>query len=247
MDDLVVETKGGILHVILHRPEKLNAIDLALHERLFQIFKAAATDDSISVIALSGAGRSFCAGDDQSTARSNLPGRLASREVDLDIGPGPILLHQSSTMLRALPKPTVALLHGHALGSGYDYALSCDFRVATADARIGDPRVHRALWAAEGWSYKLTRLIGAGQAARIALLGEPLSGADAYELGLVCRLLPAGDNPRTAAADFIEQLAAIDTAAFAATKGRILEHRDISYMAACSTMGWERIPGSFGW
>ena len=68
---------------------------------------------------------------------------LAGRRVDLDLGPGPAFLLESAAVLRRCPKPTVALLHGHALGSGYDYSLSCDFRVATEDVNYGDPRIHR--------------------------------------------------------------------------------------------------------
>lgn len=226
---LVVQDNGPVRHLILNRPHKLNALDLDQHLRIKDAVVAAAGDHRVRVLALSGNGRAFCAGDDLRPEPPAGDDPLAGRRVELDVGVGPVVLLEAATLLRACPKPTVALLHGHALGSGYDYSLSCDFRVATADTNYGDPRIHRALWAAEGWAYKLPRLVNQAVVAPIAYLGETMNGTTARERGLVHEVYPAGVDVRLAAGAFLNNLAALDAAAYAATKASILTAGDVSF------------------
>ena len=223
VEDCPVAGSGSIRHLIFNRPDKLNALDLDQHARLAAAVAAAADDDRVRVLALSGNGRAFCAGDDlRAGASKSDVDPLAGRRVDLDVGPGPVLLLQTAAALRDCPKPTVVLLHGHALGSGYDYSLSCDFRLATEDVNYGDPRIHRALWAAEGWSYKLPRLACQGAVAPIAYLGETMDGPTAHACGLVHAVYPAGSQLRQAAQPFLEELAMLPTTTYAATKALLL-------------------------
>lgn len=228
----LVQDDGPVRHLILNRPDKLNALDLDQHVRIRDAVAAAEAADGVRVLALSGNGRAFCAGDDLRAGAPTLPDPLRGRRVDLEVGPGPAFLLESAAALRALPKPTVALLHGHALGSGYDYSLSCDFRVATADVNYGDPRIHRALWAAEGWAYKLPRLLNQAAVAPIAYLGQTMDGATAHARGLVHRVFPAGADLRSAAAPLLRDLAGIDAAAYAATKARVLAAGDAAFAHA---------------
>ena len=228
----VVEDDGAVRHLILNRPEKLNALDLDQHIRIRNAVERAVADDDVRVLALSGNGRAFCAGDDLRAGAPTGEDPLQGRRVDLDVGAGPTFLLESAAVLRRCPKPTVALLHGHALGSGYDYSLSCDFRVATRDANYGDPRIHRALWAAEGWAYKLPRLIHQSAVTPIAYLGRTMSGEDAYARGLVHRLYPAGTDLRLAAKPFLDDLAALDGTAYAETKARLLAAADLAFEPA---------------
>jgi len=188
-------------------------------------------DPAVRVLVLSGNGRAFCAGDDLRAAPSSGPDPLRGRRVDLDLGTGPAILLASAAALRASPKPTVALLHGHALGPGYDYSLSCDFRLATADVNYGDPRIHRALWAAEGWSYKLPRLLALSCVTPIAYLGESMNGDQAYSCGLVHGVYPPGADLRVAAKPFLNHLATLDAAAYADTKARLLAAVDAGFAA----------------
>ena len=230
----LVEDDGAVRHLILNRPDKLNALDLDQHVRIKRAVESAEADDTVRVLVLGGAGRAFCAGDD---LRADAPAGedpLAGRRVDLDLGTGPAFLLESAAVLRACPKPTVVLLHGHALGSGYDYSLSCDFRLATEDVNYGDPRIHRALWAAEGWSYKLPKLTNQSLVAPIAYLGQTMDGATAYARGLIHRVYPGGTDLRTAARSFLRQLAALDAGAYAATKARILASADLAFHQSLS-------------
>ena len=229
---LVRQDEGPIRHLVLNRPDKLNALDLDQHVRIKRAVEAAIDDESVRVLVLSGKGRAFCAGDDLTAGAPQGEDPMVGRRVDLDLGTGPAFLLESAATLRACSKPTVVLLHGHALGSGYDYSLSCDFRLATQDVNYGDPRIHRALWAAEGWSYKLPRLLNQAAATPIAYLGETMDGARAETCGLVHRVYPAGADLRVAANPFLEELAGLDLGAYAQTKARILASCDLGFKYA---------------
>lgn len=231
-DPLMVYDEGPVRHIRFNRPHKLNAIDTQQHERVIQAVKTADSTPQVRVIAFSGEGRAFCAGDDITAEQRGWPERHLKRLVDLEIGVGPLILQEATTIIRNVSKPTVALMHGYALGGGYDYATSCDFRLATADCRFGDPRVHRSLWAAEGWSYKLPRLVPYGRTARIALMGEPLTGLEAEEMGLVHRTYPSHKDIRESSHDFLVRLAELPATSYAIIKKHILDGLDLSYEIA---------------
>ena len=226
---LLVRDEGPVRHLILNRPQKLNALDLDQHVRIKAAVEAARDDDSVRVLVLSGEGRAFCAGDDLTAGTPQGEDPMKGRRVDLDLGTGPAFLLESAAVLRACPKPTVVLLHGHALGSGYDYSLSCDFRLATEDVNYGDPRIHRALWAAEGWSYKLPRLVNQSVVAPIAYLGETMDGPTAEARSLVHRIYPAGSDLRIVAKPFFIELGSLDPWTYAQTKARILAAADLDF------------------
>ena len=229
---LLVEDDGAVRHIRLNRPEKLNAIDPPQHERIGRAFLDADADPAVRVIALSGVGRAFCAGDDLGADSKSWPERMRNRLVDLDLGLGPALLLETAGWVRHVGKPTVALLHGAALGSGYDYSLSCDFRLATADVNYGDPRIHRAMWAAEGWSYKLPRQLDQSAVTPIAYLGERMDGERAFEHGLVHKVYPAGTDMLEAARPFLATLAGLDADAYRETKRAILAGLDLGFEAS---------------
>lgn len=232
---LRIADENGVRQLILNRPDKLNALDTDQHARIGKAVADASEDASVRVLVLSGEGRAFCAGDDLSAGAPSGEDPIADRRVQLDVGAGPTLLLETAGLLRACPKPTVVLLHGHALGSGYDYSLSCDFRLAAEDVNYGDPRIHRALWAAEGWSYKLPRLIGQSAVAPIAYLGQTMNGQQAYALGLVHGVYPACSSAadlRRAAKPFIDTLAGLDSEAYARTKAQLLAAGDMEFQQA---------------
>ncbi|XOV88029.1 MAG: enoyl-CoA hydratase/isomerase family protein [Pseudomonadota bacterium] len=230
-EDLLVLDEGPVRHLRFNRPERLNAIDLAQHERIMAQLDEAARDPAVRVVVFSGEGRAFCAGDDMKGAGA-LPPRWQHRDVDLDIGIGPLLLLEAGAAIRRMDKATVALMHGHALGAGFDYSLSCDFRLAADDLNYGDPRIHRAMWAAEGWSYKLVRLLNQSMVTPICYLGETMTARRALEIGLVHRIYPAGEDLRRSAAPFLEALASLDPEVYRQTKRRMLDGLDTGYRQA---------------
>ncbi len=241
--DLQVSDDGPIRHIILNRPAKLNAIETAQHQRVIDALAEAEADPHVRLVAFSGNGRAFCAGDDLKAVGNDFqspvgwPERYLRRHmVDLELGIGPMLLQEVTSAIRCFPKPTAALMHGYAVGAGYDYALSCDLRVMTEDCQFGDPRIHRALWSAEGWSYKLPRAIPMGFASRIAYLGELLSGEEAMTIGLAHALLPAGTPVREGAREMLLQIAGFDGNAYRVTKQALLDALDLSFKSALRTI-----------
>ena len=231
-DGLLVFDEGPVRHLRLNRPERLNAIDLGMHERLLAEVRLAEADSTVRVLVFSGSGAAFCAGDHLKARRHTWPQRYEKHQVALDIGIGPMLLMEVATAFRDFPKPTVALLHGFALGAGYDLATSMDWRVATQDCVVGDPRIKLGIWAAEGWSYRDTRLIPQTYVSQLHYIGDPPTAEQAQRMGLIHRVFPSGTNLREAAKPLLAELLALDGDRYAATKRRLLDDLDLSYEAA---------------
>ncbi len=231
-EPLLIRDEDGVRHLILNRPSRINAIDYAQHLRLMSQFELAENDPNVKVIALSGIGRGFCSGDDLSAAPYEGDDPHRHRKVDLEMGSGPAVLLQSCSRLHHLSKPTVALMHGIALGSGYDYSLSCDFRVVTSDIRYGDPRIDRALWAAEGWSYKLPRLTNLSVVSRVAYLGEIMNGSQAIEFGLAHAIVDGEPDIRESSRDFLNDLIRVSSSAYTQVKHLMLRGTDTDFESA---------------
>jgi enoyl-CoA hydratase/carnithine racemase len=236
--DLEIFDDGPVRHIVFNRPLALNTLQKKQHQRVIDALHAAEADARVGVVAFSGRGRAFCAGDDLKEGGlsgrdpSTWPERYRQRLVELDIGIGPLILQEATSVIRSLETPTAALMHGYAIGAGYDYALSCDLRIVAADCRFGDPRIHRALWSAEGWSYKLPRTVNGGHVARIAYLGELLDAETALDIGIAHAIVPAELDIREAARPMLMRLAAADPNAYRATKRAMLDGLDLPYWAA---------------
>jgi 2-(1,2-epoxy-1,2-dihydrophenyl)acetyl-CoA isomerase len=125
--------------------------------------------------------------------------------------------HRIIRRLRGLRVPVVAALNGFTLGAGLDLALACDFRIAAAEAELGDVRATRAMCSMSGAAYWLPRMVGVARATEILLLGERLLASRALELGLVTQIVPRADLEAAVAA-FVARLLALPTAALGAQK-----------------------------
>jgi 2-(1,2-epoxy-1,2-dihydrophenyl)acetyl-CoA isomerase len=209
VSDLHVEITDGVATVTLDRADALNALTVSLKEELRAAFDGLATDDGVRAIVLTGAGRAFCAGQD---LRERLQPDALPLADEIRARYNPLLL-----AMRRLPKPIVAAVNGIAAGAGASLAFACDIRIAadTASFLLAFGRV--GLIPDTGATWLLPRLVGASKAAELALLGEPLSAADAERFGLVARVVPAADLPAEAHA-LAERLAAGAPRAHALTK-----------------------------
>ena len=197
MSDLAVARSGVVLTLTLDRPDQLNALTDELSDALASELEAAATDDDLRVVVIRGAGRAFCAGAD--IAGADAPMQLDVRALD-----------RANRIVRALTrldKPVVAAVHGPAAGVGCSIALACDLAVAAesstfllAFARIG-------LMPDGGSSASVAASIGRARAMRMALLAEPLTGREAYDVGLVSHLAD-DDAFEVVVADVVARLAA---------------------------------------
>jgi len=180
-EHVLVERKGDVLAITLARPDRRNAITVAMYAALADAFESAAGDDGLRLITLRGQGQDFTAGNDLGDFMAELP-RDGS---DIPVW----------RLLRALAKnqvPVVAAVHGNAVGIGTTMLFHCDFVIAEEGTRFLMPFVDLGLVPEAASSLILPRLAGRRRAARYLLLGEPFGPDEALDFGLVSHLAPAG-------------------------------------------------------
>ncbi|MBZ0129556.1 MAG: enoyl-CoA hydratase/isomerase family protein [Rhodobacteraceae bacterium] len=184
-DTLLGDTRDGILRLTLNRPDKLNAIDEALLEKLIAALDEAGHDPAIRAIVLAGAGSSFCAGADIGQMIERTPAdweRIVDRYLD------PIRL------IAGIGKPVIAQLHGNVFGGGLGLAMACDFRIATDTTRYCAPFVKLALAGCDmSAGYFLPRLVGLGRASDMMMTARVVEAAEAQAIGLVTRIVPEAE------------------------------------------------------
>lgn len=172
----------GIVLITIDRPEKRNALNLAMVTELGEAFRIATQDRAIKALVLTGAGdKAFVAGADI--------GELANLgAVDAER-----LSRRGQEVFRALEtlrKPSVAAVNGYALGGGLELAMACTIRIATPEARLGQPEVKLGIVPGYGGTQRLPRLVGRGRALDLLLTGEPIGAAEAHRIGLVNAIAP---------------------------------------------------------
>jgi enoyl-CoA hydratase len=169
---LTVENRIG--HIVLDRPDKLNAITPEMTRELQRVCREIDDNGDIRVATLSGAGeRAFSAGSDLNTL-VDIADVLAFRDRI-----------EYAALVRDIRKPVIAALKGWVLGGGMEIAIAADIRIAGRSAKIGGPEVTRGWLGGGGASQMLPRLVGVGQAMRLLLSGDPVDADTALRLGLV--------------------------------------------------------------
>lgn len=186
MSEIVTERTGSILSVQFNRPDKKNALTMSMYDTVAELLNAAATDDSIRVVLLHGAGDSFSAGNDLGDFLKNPP-----RGYDSPQG-------HFIDALNRFDKPLIAAVHGAAVGSGTTMLTFCDFVYASEHTTFQMPFVNLALVPELGTSYSLPAQIGYLAAAELILLGLPFDARRAAELGFVTRVVPEANLLGTA-------------------------------------------------
>jgi enoyl-CoA hydratase/carnithine racemase len=214
MEPLLIEDRavtGGAVRVLtMNRPDKLNALNHALSQGLFDALAAAERDDAVGAIVLTGAGRAFCAGADISEFASLVPEdpKTVALRADLTMN-----LHLAFSKLS---KPVIAAVRGYAMGGGCGLALACDLVIAGESAKMGYPEVKRGIVGAVVMP-NLVRQIGRKAAFELLALGEPIGAERALALGMVNRVV-ADDTLLDAALDVATTIAGMSRDAMAATK-----------------------------
>ncbi len=185
---LVEEAAEGIFVVTLDRPERLNALHDALWDELDRMCVVVERDSSVRVVVLTGAGRGFCAGADLDTITA-LP--------DDDVIDFLRVQEKGANVIarvKRLPVPVVAAVNGPAAGGGLALALAADVRVAATRARFNVAFVRLGLSGCDvGVSWLLPRVVGLGHASELMLTGRLIDAEHAYRIGLVNRVVDAGD------------------------------------------------------
>ncbi len=231
---LVVEVDGGVAWITLNRPDSLNAMSIELMDSLVERLGELAVDPAVRCVGLRGAGRAFCAGGDVAdiARRREEAASTPSLGALLDDQYRMMLRHvESVRLLREMPKPTLAAVHGHALGGGLSLALACDLRIVAADAKLRVGFAARSLSGDFGISYLLTHTVGGAKARELMILDRPIDGTEAVAIGLATRECPAADLP-VASAELARELAAGPTIAI----GRMKEN-----VGAAETMSLEEL------
>ncbi|GJQ29406.1 MAG: enoyl-CoA hydratase [Phycisphaerae bacterium] len=226
MSDLVLLTTAGNTAILtLHRPEARNAMSVDLLAALNAALDGLAQRADISVLTITGAGKSFCAGMDLKAVLDspNAMGTLLHALADVCL------------KIRALPMVTLAKVHGAAIGGGCGLACVCDLAITHADAKVGYPEVDLGVCPAVV-APVLVRKIGAGRARRVLLTGGLMSGQQAFDLGLVDHVVPTLAELDSAAADLAARLAKGGPNALRATKD-LLNTLDGSLDAAIAHRG----------
>ncbi len=193
------EVSDGVATVWLNRPEVKNCVNWDVLTGIGEAVERADRDDSVRVVLFRGRGGTFCAGADlnmlngeflQTTTKSIELAQVSARTYD---------------RIFNLKKPTIAVVEGYAVAGGFELMISCDFCIASTDAKIGDFHIRRALFGGAGPIYRLPRYIGLRKAKELMLTGKLLSGQECYEWNLA-NVAAAPEDLEQAIADFVAPL-----------------------------------------
>jgi len=166
---IIYTTKDHVASVTLNRPEAGNSISLELAQELEEVCRRINQDEAVYVVILTGAGdKAFCKGGEMEK---------------------PVTVF-SAAAVAAIEKPVIAAINGDALGPGLELALSCDIRLASDRAKFGFPEVAEGFIPAGGGTQRLPRIVGRGKALELILTAETITAKEAFEIGLVSKILP---------------------------------------------------------
>lgn len=172
---LTLTVADRIATITVNRPDKLNALNDALMVELGQAIDQVVKDDSVGGVIVTGAGRAFVAGADIAELRAK------SKEQMLELARrGQDVFRRFETS----PKPVIAAVNGFALGGGCELALACHVRIASEQAKFGQPEVKLGIIPGYGGTQRLTRIAGKGRALQLLLTGEIIDAAEAFRIGL---------------------------------------------------------------
>ena len=222
------DVADGVATVTLDQPDALNALTVAMKVALREALERAGADQDVRAVVLTGAGRGFCVGQDLREHAASL--------ADGDTSLSTVREHYNPivTALTGLPKPVVAAVNGTAAGAGASLAFACDFRIAADSAAFLMAFARVGLGPDTGASWTLQRLVGHGRAAAMLMLAEPVSAAQALEMGLVNAVVPAADLA-AAAQELAARLAAGPTLAYAGIKEALAAAATSDLTAALET------------
>src|SRR5213078_451265 len=182
-DTLLFETRDAVAFITINRPDKLNALNDQVVDELSHAAERVATEDGIKGAILTGAGsKAFVAGADIGDLAKQGPFDGKARALR-----GQAMLRRFETC----GKPIIAAVNGYALGGGCELAMACHLRIASENAKFGQPEVKLGIAPGYGGTQRLPRLVGKGRALQLILTGEMIDAQEAYRIGLVNKVVPA--------------------------------------------------------
>ena len=184
-NNLLVEIKNKIAYVTINRPDKLNALNIQTMSELKDVFTKLNSDKNVYVVIITGSGeKAFVAGADISELS----------KLDVESAKTFALNGQEVfNIIENLNKPVIAAVNGFALGGGCELALACHIRIASENARFGQPEVNLGIIPGYGGTQRLTRLINSGRAMEYILTGDLIDSSEALRIGLVNKVYPIAE------------------------------------------------------
>ncbi|KPV42163.1 enoyl-CoA hydratase-related protein [Alicyclobacillus ferrooxydans] len=219
-ETVLYEVNNGVALITLNRPNVINAINQTLGEELYAAFKRADSDANVRVVVLTGAGRGFCAGQD-------LSDRVA---VDETLSLSDSVRERYNVLVSKMQNmrvPVIAAVNGACAGAGMGFALACDIRFASKNAKFTMAFSKIGLAPDSGTSYTLPRLVGLGKALELAWTGDVFSAEEAHQMGIVNRVFET-EELLIKTLEFAERLAVGPTLAYRLTKEAIVQNFDAS-------------------
>lgn len=212
---IIVEKENGIATITMNRPDKLNALNIEMQMEMKEVLDSFSMDDEVRVIILTGAGRAFSSGGDIGTMKE-------AHDSD------PLLLRQAlyyatsevTNRIWNIEKPVIAAVNGVAAGGACNFALACDFVIASENARFGEVFIHVGLVPDGGGSWILSRLVGLQKAKEIIMMGKMVPAEEAEKIGMVNKVVPQEDIMSTAK-EYAKILASLPSKTLGAAKKTI--------------------------
>jgi enoyl-CoA hydratase len=220
---IIYEKNEGVATITLNRPEALNAFSKDVVEEILRALEDVKTDEAVRVVVLTGAGeKAFSAGADIKA----MVGMTALRAREMSF-----MGERLCVGLENLEKPVVAAINGYALGGGLEVAMSCDLRIASENAKMGQTEINIGLIPGWGGTQRLTRLVGMTKAKELVFTGRIIDAKTAEQIGIVNMVVPA-DKFREAVGQFAKDLASKAPVALKVAKALINKGSDIGLESA---------------
>lgn len=225
---------NGVVTITLNRPKAFNAFTEQMNREVISALREATKDEAARSIVLTGEGRAFCAGEDLSGVDENTNHASFLRDR----------YHPMMKAIKLTPKPIIAAVNGIAAGAGMSVALAADFRLAKPHVKFVSAFMNIGLIPDSGFLYSLPRIVGYAKAMEIAVLGKPITGEEAFSLGLVTELIEETvweDEVQR----FAESLASLPTKSFSLIKRYMMDgmHQPFEQMLENEAQA-QRIAGS---
>lgn len=233
-ENLIYEAKNEIAYITVNRPKAMNALNSDVLDELYAAFNDADNDPAVKAVILTGEGRAFVAGADIAEMS-----KLSALEGKAMMAKG----HTVMNFIESIHKPVIAAVNGFALGGGCELAMACDIRIASENAKFGQPEVNLGIIPGFGGTQRLPRLVGKGMGKYLIMTAEMISADEAHRIGLVEKVVPAeeliGAAEKIAKTILSKAPIAISTAKSAINTGYNLD------MPAASVLEIEAVTGPF--
>jgi enoyl-CoA hydratase len=223
--NILLEIGSKIATITINRPKALNALNQETLLELIDCFKNVKDNDDAQIVILTGSGeKAFVAGADISFMRELNP--LAVRAFAC-------LGQECMDTIERLEKPVIAAVNGFALGGGCELAISCDIRLASDNAKFGQPEVNLGILPGFGGTQRLPRLIGRGRASELIFTGDMIDAAEAFRIGLVNRVFPQ-DKLLPACREMAHKIISRGPVAVRLSKDAIINGSEMDLARACA-------------